>query len=217
MGHTFGGNFKQRRKPRSQAPPFLFDAYSGRPSSDCAPPLLRRRSWPRCSDFLRLLLKLAFNFLDAGFAVPWRCPISDGQKNTGFFATQIPTAVPGLCSASRALLGRALFGEPGFVRYGDRNSGWQKIWYYFQDLWSSAFLCVSPASALRAVQATKNACLNPPNLYFFDSQISFLETVQKKNFAAAGNSPLGRPCGAQNLRRKVSTVSFSRDLSVPQF
>jgi hypothetical protein len=74
----------------------------------------------------------------------------------------------------------ALFGEPGFARYGDRNSGWQKIWYYFQDLWSSAFLCVSPASALRAVQATKNACLNPPNLYFFDSQISFLETVQKK-------------------------------------
>ena len=123
----------------------------------------------------------------------------------------------------RALFGepgfarRALFGEPGFARYGDRNSGWQKIWYYFQDLWSSAFLCVSPASALRAVQATKNACLNPPNLYFFDSQISFLETVQKKNFAAAGNSPLGRPCGAQNLRRKVSTVSFSKDLSVPQF
>ena len=30
------------------------------------------------------------------------------------------------------------------------------------------------------MQATKNACLNPPNLYFFDSQISFLETVQKK-------------------------------------
>jgi hypothetical protein len=61
----------------------------------------------------------------------------------------------GLCS---------LFGEPGFVRYGDRNSGWQKIWYYFQDLWSAAFLCASPASALRAVQATKNACLNPQNL-----------------------------------------------------
>jgi hypothetical protein len=122
LGHTFGGNFKQRRKPRSQAPPFLFDAYSGRLSSDCAPPLLRRRSWPRCSDFLRLLFQLAFNFLDAGFVVLWRCPISDGQKNTGFFATQIPTAV------------RALFGEPGFARYGDRNSGWQKIWYYFQDL-----------------------------------------------------------------------------------
>ena len=167
LGHTFGGNFKQRRKPRSQAPPFLFDAYSGRPSSDCAPPLLRRRSWPRCSDFLRLLLKLAFNFLDAGFAVPWRCPISDGQKNTGFFATQIPTAVPGLCSASRALLGGALFGGPGFARYGDRNSGWQKIWYYFQDLWSSAFLCVSPASALRAVQATKNCMLEPPKFVFF--------------------------------------------------
>jgi hypothetical protein len=117
LGHTFGGNFKQRRKPRSQAPPFLFDAYSGRPSSDCAPPLLRRRSWPRCSDFLRLLLKLAFNFLDAGFAVPWRCPISDGQKNTGFFATQIPTAVPGLCSASRALLATAI-GIPGGKKYG---------------------------------------------------------------------------------------------------
>ena len=116
LGHTFGGNFKQRRKPRSQAPPFLFDAYSGRPSSDCAPPLLRRRSWPRCSDFLRLLLKLAFNFLDAGFAVPWRCPISDGQKNTGFFATQIPTAVR-LCSASRALLATAI-GIPGGKKYG---------------------------------------------------------------------------------------------------
>ena len=93
LGHTFGGNFKQRRKPRSQAPPFLFDAYSGRPSSDCAPPLLRRRSWPRCGDFLRRLFQLAFNFLAAGFVVSWRCPVSDGQKNTGFFATQIPTAV----------------------------------------------------------------------------------------------------------------------------
>ena len=76
--------------------------------------------------------------------------------------------------------------------YGDRNSGWQKIWYYFQDLWSSAFLCVSPASALRAVQATKNACLNPPNLYFFDSQISFLETVQKKKLCRRRQLAVGQ-------------------------
>jgi hypothetical protein len=69
---------------------------------------------------------LAFNFLAAGFVVSWRCPISDGQKNTGFFATQIPIAVR-LCSASRALFGlcsasRALFataiGIPGGKKYG---------------------------------------------------------------------------------------------------
>jgi len=95
---------------------------------------------------------LAFNFLAAGFVVSWRCPISDGQQNTGFFCHP---------NSDRRT---ALFGAPGFVRYGDRNSGWQKIWYYFQDLWSAAFLCASPASALRAVQATKNACLNPQNL-----------------------------------------------------
>ena len=117
LGHTFGGNFKQRRKPRSQAPPCLFDAYSGRLSSECAPLLLRRRSWFRCGDFLRLLFLLAFNFLAAGFVVSWRCPVSDGQKNTGFFATQIPTAVPGLCSASRALLATAI-GIPGGKKYG---------------------------------------------------------------------------------------------------
>ena len=102
--------------PGAKPPPFLFDAYSGRLSSECAPLLLRRRSWFRCGDFLRLLFLLAFNFLAAGFVVSWRCPVSDGQKNTGFFATQIPIAVR-LCSASRALFSTAI-GIPGGKKYG---------------------------------------------------------------------------------------------------